>query len=164
MRMLSLFLLIGAMLFAGLPARAQDAPNPKDVTALQACMKAQSKTAEACINTIYRPCIGPRENSRPPSDIMDCLRREKVAWDKLLNDAFRTVRDGIDEDQRVKLRDMQRVWIDMRDRTCAFYYDYFQGSMANTMIANCENRETARRAIFLIGFADDVNGASKSRR
>jgi uncharacterized protein YecT (DUF1311 family) len=74
------------------------------------------------------------------------------------------VRDGIDENQKVKLRDMQRAWIDSRERTCAFYYDYFQGTMANTMIVNCENRETARRAIFLTGFADDVQDTTRSRR
>jgi uncharacterized protein YecT (DUF1311 family) len=44
---------------------------------------------------------------------------------------------------------MQRSWINTRDLTCAFWYDYFQGTMANPMIAYCNNRETARRAIFL---------------
>ena len=39
--------------------------------------------------------------------------------------------------------------IHTRDLTCAFWYDYFQGTMANPMIAYCNNRETARRAIFL---------------
>jgi hypothetical protein len=28
--------------------------------------------------------------------------------------------------------------------------------MANPMIANCLNRETARQAVFLKGFADDL--------
>jgi uncharacterized protein YecT (DUF1311 family) len=151
-------LLTAAVLLLGGAAHAQDAPNPKDVATLQSCLKARAKNADSCIETVYRPCIGPREAARPPSAIQDCLGREKAAWDKLLNDAFRIVREGIDDDQKVKLRDMQRAWIDSRDKTCAFFYDYFQGSMANPMIANCENRETARRAIFLIGFADDIKG------
>ena len=74
----------------------------------------------------------------------------------MLNDAYATLRDALDDDQRIKLRDMQRSWLETRKRTCAFYYDYFQGSMANPMMANCENRETARRAVFLMGFAEDV--------
>jgi uncharacterized protein YecT (DUF1311 family) len=156
-------MLFAAALAIGAPARAQDAPNPKDMRAVEGCLKAQSKNAEACIRSAYRACIGPNENAKPSSEVTDCLRRERLVWDRLLNDAFRTLRDGLDEDQRVKLRDMQRAWIDMRERTCAFYYDYYQGSMANPMIANCENRETARRAIFLIGFADDLGGG-KSRR
>jgi uncharacterized protein YecT (DUF1311 family) len=54
------------------------------------------------------------------------------------------------------LREMQKSWLDTRERTCAFYYHYFQGTMANPMMANCNNRETARRALFLIGFAEDL--------
>ena len=147
-----------ALLLAAAPVGAQEAPDPKDLRAVQTCLKARSKSPESCIDTVYRPCVGPRENAKAPTELMDCMRREQRAWDKLLNDAFRTVREGLDEDQRAKLRDMQRAWIDARDKTCGFYYDYFQGSMANPMIANCENRETARRAIFLMGFADDMAG------
>jgi uncharacterized protein YecT (DUF1311 family) len=51
---------------------------------------------------------------------------------------------------------MQRSWIHTRDLTCTFWYDYFQGTMANPMIAYCNNRETARRAIFLRVFATDI--------
>ena len=49
----------------------------------------------------------------------------------------------LDPDQQAKLREMQRSWIHTRDLTCAFWYDYFQGTMANPMIAYCNNRETA---------------------
>ena len=156
--MMRQWITVAALGLAATVARAQDAPNPKDVTALQACLKTKSKSQDACIEIVYRPCIGPREEAKPPSAIQDCFRREQSAWDKLLNDAFRIVRDGIDDDQKVKLRDMQRAWIDSREKTCGFLYDYFQGTMANPMIANCENRETARRAIFLMGFADDIKG------
>ncbi|HEU5445328.1 MAG TPA: hypothetical protein VFU70_07150 [Pseudolabrys sp.] len=34
----------------------------------------------------------------------------------------------------------------------------FEGSMANPMIAACQNRETGRRALFLRSFADDREG------
>jgi uncharacterized protein YecT (DUF1311 family) len=59
---------------------------------------------------------------------------------------------------------MQRSWLDSRKHTCDFYYDYFQGSMANPMMANCGNRETARRAVFLMGFAEDVAHSVKDAR
>ena len=36
--------------------------------------------------------------------------------------------------------------------------------MANPMMANCYNRETARRAIFLMGFADDLPKDDKDKR
>ena len=44
------------------------------------------------------------------------------------------------------------------NKSCGFIYDYFEGSMANPMIAACQNRETGRRALFLRGFADDREG------
>ena len=53
----------------------------------------------------------------------------------------------LEPDQQDKLREMQRSWIHTRDLTCAFWYDYFQGTMANPMIAYCNNRETARRCV-----------------
>ena len=36
---------------------------------------------------------------------------EKLVWDQMLNDAFRKLRDGLDDSQRAKLIDMQRSWI-----------------------------------------------------
>jgi uncharacterized protein YecT (DUF1311 family) len=55
-------------------------------------------------------------------------------------------------------REMQCAQITLRDKSCGFIYDYFEGSMANPMIAACQNRETGRRELFLRGFADDREG------
>jgi uncharacterized protein YecT (DUF1311 family) len=110
----------------------------------------------ACIETIAGPCIGD-ESAAVPSQVIACLDKEQAAWNEILNEAFRVVRDGGEPPLREKLRAMQRSWIDTREWTCAFYYDYFEGSMANPMMANCQNRETALRAIFLKGFADDTS-------
>lgn len=101
-------------------------------------------------------CIGPDEGSKPDSAVISCLNDEQQQWDKVLNASFRALMQGLDPEQQQKLRDMQRSWIDTRERTRAFYYDYFDGSMANPMIANCLNRETARRAVFLKGLANDL--------
>lgn len=130
---------------------------PKDVMTIQACLKGKDsdREQEACIGIIARPCIGD-EGARAPSEVIACFDREERVWDQLLNRAYRELSGSLASDQRDKLRDMQRSWLDTRERTCAFYYQYFQGSMANPMMANCRNRETARRAMFLIGFADDV--------
>ena len=46
----------------------------------------------------------------------------------------------------------------VRDKTCAFYWDFFQGTMASPMSAYCNVRETARRAMFLIFFMDEAEG------
>jgi uncharacterized protein YecT (DUF1311 family) len=53
---------------------------------------------------------------------------------------------------------MQRSWIETRDKTCAFYWDYFQGTMASPMSSYCNVRETARRVMFLKFFMDEAEG------
>ena len=117
--------------------------------------KAKPNT-DTCIGVASNPCIGPDEGARRDSEVSACLDAEQKQWDKVLNASFQALLKGLDADQQAKLRDMQRAWIASRDLTCGLYYDYFQGTMANPMIANCMNRETARRAIFLKGFADDL--------
>jgi uncharacterized protein YecT (DUF1311 family) len=73
-------------------------------------------------------------------------------------ETYRRLRDALDAQQKNKLRIMQRAWIDSRTRTCAFYWDFFRGTMAAPMNAFCNNRETARRALFLLGFLDNAQG------
>jgi uncharacterized protein YecT (DUF1311 family) len=87
---------------------------------------------------------------------MACDRREQAVWDSILNESYRRLMEKLDETQQQKLREMQRAWIVSRDKSCMFLYDYFEGTMANPMIAACEARETGRRALYLLGFRNDV--------
>jgi uncharacterized protein YecT (DUF1311 family) len=160
-----LFSLALALIVAGpLPARA-DAPAAKDVAAIGDCLRKQdnkkggsSQEAEeaACLMIVAKPCMGGDEASATDRRKMDCLDREQQVWDKILNDSYKTMMNALDPDQQAKLREVQRSWIQTRDLTCGFWYDYFQGTMANPMIRYCNNRETARRAIFLRVFAMDI--------
>ena len=92
------------------------------------------------------------------SEVIACYDRERAVWDDILNESFRRLLGKLDADQITKKREMQRAWIASRDKTCGFLYDYFQGTMANPMIAACTSRETGRRALYLLGFADDAEG------
>lgn len=87
-----------------------------------------------------------------------CVAREQAVWDDILKETYRRLREKLDAQQQEKLRDMQRAWIASRDKTCTFYWDYFQGTMASPMSASCVNKETARRALFLLGFLNDAEG------
>jgi uncharacterized protein YecT (DUF1311 family) len=154
-----------ALIVAGpLPARADD-PSAKDVAAIGDCLRKQenkkggiSQEAEeaACLMTVAKPCMGGDEAGASDRRKMDCLYREELVWDKIVNDSYKTMMKALDPDQQAKLREMQRSWIQTRDLTCGFWHEYFQGTMANPMIAYCNNRETARRAIFLGVFALDI--------
>jgi uncharacterized protein YecT (DUF1311 family) len=154
-----------ALIMAGpLPARADD-PPAKDLATIGDCLRKQEKrkggsTQEAdeaaCLMTVAKPCMGGDEAAAADRRKMDCLDRERLVWDKMLNGSYQTMMKALDSDQQTKLREMQRSWMQTRDLTCGFWYDYFQGTMANPMIAYCNNRETARRAIFLRVFAADI--------
>jgi uncharacterized protein YecT (DUF1311 family) len=152
-----------ALIVAGpLPARA-DVPAAGDVATIGDCLRKQDKAEgsqeadeAACLMTVAKPCMGGDEASVSPGRQIECLDRERLVWDKIVNDSYKTMMNALEPDQKARLREMQRSWIHTRDLTCAFWYDYFRGTMANPMIAYCNNRETARRAIFLRIFALDI--------
>ena len=161
-RHLLLSLALALTVADSLPARA-DAPAAKDVATIEDCLRKQDKKSgtqeaeeAACLMTVAKPCMGGDEASATDRRKMDWLYRERLVWDKFVNDSYKTMMNALDPDQQTKLREMQRSWIQTRDLTCTFWYDYFQGTMANPMIAYCNNRETARRAIFLRVFASDI--------
>jgi uncharacterized protein YecT (DUF1311 family) len=143
------------------PAFAQaDKPNARDSAKIQDCVK--TKTGhnwnwEKCIGLISEPCAK-NEASMPSSEVIACYTREQAVWDDILNESFRRLRDKLDADRVSKMREMQRAWIASRDKSCGFLYDYFQGTMANPMIAACLSRDTGRQALFLLGFANDSEG------
>jgi len=145
---------------SALSALADDKPQARDVAVIQKCIKAKTGRAwawESCIGVVSEPCAKDEDNM-PTAEVTACYERERLVWDGILNDSFRRLRARLDDDQQGKLRDMQRVWMTSRDKTCNFLYDYFQGTMANPMIAACVARETGRRALFLLGFASDSEG------
>ena len=137
---------------------AQDKPDARDSKAIQDCIKTKTGAHwawEHCIGTISEVC-SKDEISMAPSEVIACYAREQAVWDDILNESYHRLREALDDKQTRKLRDMQRAWIAARDKTCGFIYDYFEGSMANPMIAACLSRATGMQALFLLGFANDV--------
>ena len=152
------FILASFALLAS-PALAQDKPNARASAAIQDCIKSKMATgvAETCIGIVSSPCL--ERNAAPSTaDMVNCVAGERAVWDDILNETFRRLRDRLDDEQKGKLRDMQRAWIASRDKTCAFYWDFYQGTMAHPMRAECVNRQTAERALFLLGFLNDAKG------
>jgi uncharacterized protein YecT (DUF1311 family) len=147
---------LAAIVVAGVvhTAAAQGAQaNRKDAGAIRACAEKYAENINEaerrCIFAIVvEPCTKTKvgQSSQGASA---CYHVEQDIWDELLNENFRVLRDGLDDAQKVKLRDMQRDWIAYRNTTCGFYYDKIQGTMANEMTAACLARETARRALLL---------------
>ncbi len=150
----SLAALAAAALLSGAPsASAQSAATGRDVAAIRACAEKYADNLEEgerwCVFALVSDPCTKRPGGQSTQGTAECFRAEQGIWNDLLNENFRALREGLDEGQRVKLRDMQRAWIAYRNTTCEFYHDKAQGSMATTMTAACLARETARRAMLL---------------
>ena len=149
-----------ALLLAATASPCETArPDAGDSAAVQSCVKSASDRPqrERCIGIIADTCAD-RPDAQSIADQVACVARESAVWDDILNETYRRLRDKLDAAQKIKLRKMQRAWIDSRERSCAFYWDFFGGTMASPMSAFCNNRETARRALFLLGFLDNAEG------
>jgi uncharacterized protein YecT (DUF1311 family) len=152
---------LAVLLAAATSGHAQSKrPSVEATKTIEDCIKTAAsagksmETAESCVGTVSGPCLDDAK-TKSTADMNACVDREKVVWDDILNEAYRQLREKIDDKQKEKLRDVQRAWIASRDKSCAFYWDYYQGTMASVMTASCVNKETARRALFLYGFVYD---------
>ncbi len=138
-----------------------ETPDARDIKTIAVCLHTFDKAAasqeayEACVSKIADPCMTGDEGRDRKR--VECFDRERRIWDKIVNDSYKTMMDSLEPEQQDKLKAMQLSWIHTRDLTCNFWYDFFQGSMAYPMIAACNNRETARRAIYLRVFVDDLS-------
>lgn len=150
---LALLIVLGAGLS---PAAAQQQkPSGRDFALIQNCLKSKPQAQDSCIGVVADPCLE-RDETKSTADKNACIDRELAVWDDMLNATYRRLRDKLDEQQKTKLREMQRAWIASKEKTCAFYWDYYQGTMASPMGSYCVNKETARRALFLGAFLEDA--------
>ena len=140
-------------------ARAAE-PDAAATNTIEDCIKTAApagkpmSAAERCIGIVSNPCLDDNK-TKSTADMNACVDRERAVWDDMLNETYRLLAAKLDADQKGKLRDMQRAWIASRDKTCGFYWDFYQGTMASPMASVCVNRETALRTLFLLSFLYD---------
>ncbi len=109
-------LVAAGVLLAAAPGIAQ---NPKqagnDSKAIQSCVKnvkgSVARNGERCIGIVADPCLK-RPGALSNADMAACAGREASVWDDILNETFRRLNDKLDAEQKGKLRDMQRAWIE----------------------------------------------------
>ena len=90
-----------------------------------------------------------------------CVDREQAVWDDILNETYRRLRDKLDDDAAASsCATCSAPGSPRATRPARFYWDFYQGTMASPMASDCVNRETARRALFLLGFLNDDEGGS----
>ena len=129
-------------------------PDPGDAPALRQCMAGKSgpkAQQDGCLFLIVKRCFVAAGNEYDYS-VRDCNRREEAAWDVILNEEYNALRGKLTEPQKTRLRDQQRAWIRKKDKTCNAIYEEFQGTMAYPLMAQCFNKATSQRAIYLINY------------
>jgi len=143
--------LLALVVLLGAPgARAGDGkPDARDSHVIQDCIKSNPQKPEVCIRRIANPCLD-RDDNKSTADMVACSACEHAVWDDILNETYRWLRDKLDAQHQVKLRGMQRAWIASRDKTCVFYRDFFQGTIASPMSAGMRQRGD-RAARLVIG-------------
>jgi len=144
---------------AAAPGRAQERkPAVREIAAVRDCAAKYKDNLDdgerhCLFSLVAQPCIDRKGAGGTDSNATDCYRLEAAIWDQLLNDNYQALLATLDAEQISKARAMQSAWIAYRDTTCQFYDDKIQGSMAISMHAACDARETARRAMLLAFFS-----------
>ena len=153
-------MILALLLVSPVMAARAAGPDAVATNTIEDCIKTAAPTgkpmsaAERCIGIVSNPCLDDNK-TKSTADMNACVDRERAVWDDMLNETYRLLAAKLDADQKGKLRDMQRAWIASRDKTCGFYWDFYQGTMASPMASVCVNRETALRTLFLLSFLYD---------
>lgn len=173
MRPLALVALLGL----AAPATAQEPQfTPEDEKLMVACIEAaaahgadtggeldqpvapgtidQPRRTSDCIGAASGPCME-EPGGYSTVGMSQCLARETDWWDGELNARYARLRDGLDEESALALKDAQRAWIAWRDSKCEFEYIYWrEGTIRSTYYGACMLDVTAARAIDLIDYSD----------
>jgi uncharacterized protein YecT (DUF1311 family) len=153
-------MILALLLVSPVMAARAAGPDAVATNTIEDCIKTAASAgkpmsaAERCIGIVSNPCLDDNK-TKSTADMNACVDRERAVWDDMLNETYRLLAAKLDADQKGKLRDMQRAWIASRDKTCGFYWDFYQGTMASPMASVCVNRETALRTLFLLSFLYD---------
>jgi hypothetical protein len=92
---------------ADVGAAAPTDPDPADADAIRECLsgKADAKAQEMCIPLIVDRCFKEVGNEWDIT-IRDCNRRGQEAWDRILNEGYRALREKLDARRFAALRDL----------------------------------------------------------
>ena len=137
------------------------AGQERDAAAIEACIRSAPPTdalqGAGCVGMIAGPCQD-ESGGAATAGIVQCLQRERDAWDFLLNRYYQALRKSEPEPARSTLRDTQRAWIAFRDKDCQFAYEQFLGgSMRLVAGAACERDRTAERVLHLWAYSNFGN-------
>ncbi len=103
----------------------------------------------ACMRRLTEPCRK-RPDMQAPSEQLECIEREFVLWDRILNQEYRLVIKALEthKKRKIKFVEAQRLWSKFHHSDCRLPYHVYETEMkASTAGLYCSLKKTARRAI-----------------
>ncbi len=134
---------------------AKDAAN--DTADIEDCLKSKPDAQESCIGIVSDPCLD-RDSTKSTADQNACINREFAVWDDILNETFGGCATSSTMRRRPSCATCSAPGSRRRKRPARSIGITIRAPMASPMAAACVNKETARRALFLIGFMLDAEG------
>ncbi|GBF26365.1 hypothetical protein MnTg02_01403 [bacterium MnTg02] len=159
----SLFLpLLITFAYAYLIGGTGTAGTVTSVAVIRDCVAAERKGGRdgtACVGRFFKSCQEKPENNNP-HDQMECLEREFVFWDRIVNDEFAILHAALKEKGRAKrFRDAQSFWTKYQHSECRLPYSVFGDTpSAQDMGMHCSITRTARRAIEMLDWQEILKG------
>lgn len=143
--------------------RAQDfrtaVPRPDDRKTIETCLDKGKDAAgrRLCVGRVSKPCEDASEG-QSTMGIEQCLSREYVVWDAVLNRTFRSAERAFGASGKIYLRDVQTTWIKYRDQSCQWPSQVYPGgTIAGPITGECLVDETATRAITLMDIDESLS-------
>ncbi|MET1079552.1 MAG: lysozyme inhibitor LprI family protein [Pseudomonas sp.] len=103
-------------------------------------------------STAYSHCMEALGDTT--AGMLDCIDDELKVQDNRLNAAYQAVGKTLEPARKTQLRDIQRLWLQYRDASCAFYEGATGGSVDSIISASCVLETTQRRARELEGMLE----------
>lgn len=147
-----------AFLFLSLSGAAQAQDFRFDMGATERCLGTTETMSEqlACAGKSAQSCMETNDDGYTTLGMDVCSYAEFEYWDARLNVAYRAAMDDaetLDEMEvpmKGALRDMQRAWMEFRDRRCDFERTKWGGGSGGGPAAvACWMHETARQTLVL---------------
>jgi uncharacterized protein YecT (DUF1311 family) len=151
-----LFLALGLFATNAFAGPGGDPPKPEVKAAVEKCLAEKAKAnkqPEECVGAVADACL---EKGKDLSvyDIIGCHGDEADVWDERLNHDYQALMKTMKGPDKERVRDLERAWIDFRDKKCAYRQMEDEGMVGMIQNIHCYNVETARQALFLQDILD----------
>ncbi len=151
-----LFLVLGLFATNAFAGAGGDPPKPAVKAAVEKCLAEKEKAnkpLQDCIGVVADACLAKGED---PSTygMIACSGDESDVWDERLNRDYQALMKTMKSPGKERLRDLERAWIDFREKKCAYRQLEDEGTVGMIQNMHCYMEETARQALFLGGLVD----------